>query len=253
MPKPVIAVWFSCGAASAVAAKLTLDLYKDTHDVRILNNPILEEGEDNQRFLRDVSAWLNWPIEHVINPKYPLCSTVDVFDRRKAMSFPHGAPCTLALKKEARQIWEKQNPVDYLVLGFTAEEQGRHDRFKLTERDNILPILIDAKLSKQDCLDYLVAAGIKLPDSYAKGFPNANCTKRGCVKATSPTYWNHMRTVEPAGWAATNEQSRRLNVRLVRYKGTRIFLDELPVEAKGRPLASLKTPDCGVFCEEKPK
>ena len=90
MTKPVIAVWFSCGAASAVAAKLTLDQYRDTHTVRVLNNPILEEGEDNQRFLRDVSGWLDWPIEHVINPKYPLCSTADVFERNKAMVFPHG-------------------------------------------------------------------------------------------------------------------------------------------------------------------
>ena len=251
MTKPVIAVWFSCGAASAVAAKLTLDKYRATHTVRILNNPILEEGEDNQRFLRDVSAWLDWPIEHVINPKYPLCSTADVWDRRKAMVFPHGAPCTFHLKKEARQIWEQSNHVDWLVLGFTSEEQGRHDRFKLSERSNLLPVLIDAGMTKQDCLDYLVRAGIALPDSYAKGFPNANCTKRGCVKATSPTYWNHLRTVEPEGHAAMCEQSRRLGARLVRYKGQRIFLDELPHDAKGRALASLKTPDCSIFCEEK--
>lgn len=251
MIKRVIAVWFSCGAASAVAAKLTLDQYRDTHTVRILNNPILEEGEDNQRFLRDVSAWLNWPIEHVVNPNYPLCSTADVWDRRKAMAFPHGAPCTFHLKKEARQIWENSNHVDSLVLGFTIEEQRRHDRFVLTERNSLLPILIDAQMTKQDCIDYLVDAGIALPDSYAKGFPNANCTKRGCVKATSPTYWNHLRQVEPEGHAAMCEQSRRLGARLVRYKGQRIFLDELPHDAKGRALASLKTPDCGIFCEEK--
>ena len=57
-----IAVWFSCGAASAVAARVTLDVYGKDNKVSILNNPILEEGEDNQRFLRDVQDWLDHPI-----------------------------------------------------------------------------------------------------------------------------------------------------------------------------------------------
>jgi PP-loop superfamily ATP-utilizing enzyme len=49
-----IAVWFSCGAASAVAAKMTLDQYGDRCSVRVLNNPVMEEDEDNRRFLADV-------------------------------------------------------------------------------------------------------------------------------------------------------------------------------------------------------
>lgn len=251
--RPVIAVWFSCGAASAAAAALTLRKYGETCDVRILNNPILEEGEDNQRFLRDVSAWLNHPIEHVINPSFPNCSTREVWEREKAMVFPWGAPCTRALKKNARQIWEKTNPVDYIVLGFTYEEKRRHERFILTERSNVIPVLIDAKMTKQDCLDFIAReAGIELPDSYRDGLPNANCRKSGCVKATSPTYWNHLRKIEPQGFAETAEQSRRLGARLVRYQGRRVFLDELPPDARGRPLKSLVAPDCGIFCEEKP-
>ena len=55
-----IAVWFSCGAASAVAAKKTLELYPDAK-VSILNNPIKEEDDDNRRFLRDVETWLGHP------------------------------------------------------------------------------------------------------------------------------------------------------------------------------------------------
>ena len=56
-----IAVWFSCGAASAVAAKLTLDKYGDKNKISIVNNPIEEEHEDNRRFLKDVEKWLNHP------------------------------------------------------------------------------------------------------------------------------------------------------------------------------------------------
>ena len=49
-----ITVWFSSGAASAVAAKLTLMKYGHNNNVRIVNNPIKEEHEDNKRFLKDV-------------------------------------------------------------------------------------------------------------------------------------------------------------------------------------------------------
>lgn len=248
-----IAVWFSCGAASAAAAKLTVEAYGAHNTVRVLNCPILEEGEDNRRFLADVERWIGQPIETVTNPKYPNCSTREVWDKRGAMSFPNGAPCTVHLKKEARQIWEAVNRVDWHVLGFTADEKKRHERFVMTERENVLAILITAGMTKQDCLNFVATAGIELPDSYRDGFPNANCRKCGCVKATSPTYWNHMRKVEPDGFAETAAQSRRLGARLVRYKGQRIFLDELPEDAVGRPLKTMQMPDCGAFCEETPK
>ena len=243
-----IAVWVSCGLASAVAAKLTFERYGLTHTIRLVNNPVIEEGEDNRRFLADVGRWLSAPIESVTHPNYPLCSAEDVWDRRKAMVFPNGAPCTVHLKKEARQIWEKSNLIDWHVLGFTVEERVRYDRFILTERSNVLPVLIDAGVTKQDCLDMIVAAGIEPPAAYALGYPNANC--RGCVKMTSPTGWNLVRRVDPDVFASRAEQSRRLGAKLVRYKGQRIYLDELPANAIGRPLKSLKMPDCSSFCEE---
>jgi len=69
--KEKIAVWFSCGAASAVAAHLTLRKYSETHDVRIINNPIAEEDADNRRFLGDVQKWLGHEIDFATNNKYP--------------------------------------------------------------------------------------------------------------------------------------------------------------------------------------
>ena len=62
-----IVVWFSCGAASAVAAKKTIEKYGDTHIVRVVNNPIAEEDIDNLRFLDDVAYWLNKEIEVASN------------------------------------------------------------------------------------------------------------------------------------------------------------------------------------------
>ncbi len=244
----MIAVWFSNGAASAVGLKLAIDLY-GRDSVRAINNPVAEEDEDNLRFQRDVSAWLGVEIERAVNPAYPSASAVDVWDRRKAMSFPHGAPCTIHLKKEARQHWENTNRVDWHVFGFTADERSRHDRFVLTERSNLLPTLIDAGLTKDDCADLLRQHGLSLPRVYAEGYPNANCI--GCVKATSPTYWNLVRQTRPEVFAARAEQSRRLGVKLARVKNRRVYLDELPADAKGRPLKNLKMPECGIHCEEK--
>ena len=242
-----IAVWFSCGAASAVAAKLTLDKYGKDNKISIVNNPIKEEHDDNQRFLKDVESWLNHPITFATRSKYPDQSCEEVWEKRRFMSGPMGAPCTLELKKKARQEWESVNNPDYTVLGFTAEETKRADRFRLTERDTLLTPLIDEGYDKQWCFNVLVDAGIELPAIYKLGYPNANCI--GCVKAGSATYWNLVRDTFPDVFNKRAEQSREIGARLVYYKGERVFLDELNPNAKGRVLKDYDF-ECGIFCEE---
>ena len=243
----MIAVWFSNGAPSACALKLAVEQF-GAENVRALNNPIAEEDPDNLRFSREVADWCGVTVEHVVNSAYPTASAVDVWAKRKAMVFPHGAPCTTHLKKEARQEWERSNPVDAHVFGFTLEEKDRHDAFVLTERANVIPVLIDARMTRADCGDMVRAAGIKLPRVYDWGLPNANGL--GCVKATSPTYWNLIRNVAPEVFRQRAEQSRALGVRLVRVRNERLFLDQLDPAEKGRPLKRM--PDCGLFCEEGP-
>jgi hypothetical protein len=253
IPKPVVAVWFSCGAASAIAAQQTILEYPEA-TVRILNNPIVEEDPDNLRFLDDVERWLNsttnWSgkIEFVRSSKYPRQSCVEVWDDVSFMSGPLGAPCTKFLKKFARQEWEAENKVDYHVLGFTSDEKDRHERFILSERDNVLPVLIDKGITKSECFDILKSAGVVLPKVYREGYPNANCI--GCVKATSPTYWNHVRRTRPEIFSTRAEQSRRIGAKLVRVKGKRIFLDELDPLSEGLPLKNMDF-ECGIFCEER--
>ncbi|MCH2069603.1 MAG: hypothetical protein MK208_20395 [Shimia sp.] len=241
----MIAVWFSCGAASAAALKLTIEEY-GAENVRAINQPIAEEHKDNRRFCREVAEWCGVEIELYNASKYPSGSCVDVWNHRKAMSFPKGAPCTRHLKIEARQEWEAINSPEWHVMGYTVEEKARHESFVKLERQNLLPILIDAGMTKSDCGDMVRSAGIDLPAIYGLGYPNANCI--GCVKATSPTYWNLVRETFPDVFQQRAEQSRRLGVRLARVKGQRIFLDELDPSAKGRPLWTM--PPCGLFCEE---
>ena len=241
-----IAVWFSCGAASAVAAKKTVELYGQDNEIRIVNSGVKQEDSDNYRFLKDVEKWIGIEIEQAINPKYPTGDVTAVFKDYKYMSGRKFAPCTKEVKKNPRYLWEEIHKPDWHVLGFTSEETTRHKRFIITEVPNVIPVLIDAGLTKGDCFRIIQDAGIELPNIYKLGYPNANCI--GCVKATSPTYWNHVRKVHPEVFKERADQSREIGCKLTRYKGKRLFLDELPADAVGRPMKDMNF-ECGVFCE----
>jgi hypothetical protein len=238
-----IAVWFSCGAASAIAAKKTIELYGKTHNVIIVNNPIKEEHEDNRRFLRDIEEYLQYPIVEAINSDFPNASIVEVFDKRKYMCGIQGAPCTMLLKKEARYQFELNHEIDFHVLGFTVDEWDRQKSFSERERGNSIPVLITSLTTKEDCFKILRKDKIKLPEVYSMGLPNANCI--GCVKASSPTYWNLIRSVDIETFNQRCEQSRRIGAKLVIRKGKRIFLDELLPTDKG---GKIKSWECGIFC-----
>jgi hypothetical protein len=108
--------------------------------------------------------------------------------------------------------------------------------------------LIDEGLTKQDCFDIVQSWGIELPFIYSLGYPNANCI--GCVKAGSATYWNLVRETFPDVFEDRAKQSKEIGAKLVYYKGKRMYLEELPKNAKGRPLKEYDF-DCGIFCEEK--
>ena len=108
--------------------------------------------------------------------------------------------------------------------------------------------MIDEQISKQDCFRIIQEAGIELPEVYKLGYPNANCI--GCVKASSPTYWNHVRKVHPEIFNERAKQSRDIGAKLVRVKGDRLFLDELDPKQKGASMKGLNF-ECGIFCEER--
>jgi hypothetical protein len=280
MDKETIAVWFSNGAASAVAAKITVERYGETHNVLVVNNPIKEEHPDNLRFKEDVSKWIGKPIIEATCKEYPSHSIVDVFNKRNYVSGPDGAPCTMLLKKQARYEFELSNKIHWHVLGFTFEEISRNERFIKFERENVIPVLIQDKLTKLDCFNIIKEAAIELPYIYKLGYPNANCI--GCVKSSSPTYWNLVRETFPAVFAGRAEQSKRIGAKLVkvhckhlpwtekvnglyRDKGTyeqlstvttdgkinhtiRVHLDDLP---DGLKTGKIKSYECGIFCDTK--
>lgn len=235
-----ILVWFSCGAASAVAAKLAADKYRGDSFEVIYCNLAKDEHEDNARFRADVEKWIGLPVKVIGSTKYT--SIEEVWEDKQYMAGIGGAPCTAQMKKVPRFAYQWAEDVH--IFGLTADEQSRIKSFEDDNHElNLEWPLRDAGLDKPDCLQLLTDAGIELPGMYRLGFENNNCI--GCVKATSARYWNRVRKYFPAVFKRRCEQSRRLGVRLVRYKGVRIFLDELPEDATDQITEDLS---CGPQC-----
>jgi len=239
-------VWFSCGAASAVAAKLAVEvcsLFSDVHVVYCDTSK--NEHSDNLRFMRDVERWIGKEIEVISSAKYETCE--EVFEDTHYMSGVKGARCTMELKRIPRLKYQQEG--DTHVFGFTAEESDRIADFEANNPFmKCLWILRDHRISKQGCFRQLTEAGIVLPAMYLLGFKNNNCI--GCVKATSLGYWNKTRVVFPDVFNDRAKQSRELGVRLVRVSGERIFLDQLPFDAKGnwKDLKIEENVSCGPQC-----
>ena len=138
-----VLVWFSCGAASSVAAHFAL---KEFDNVEILYcNTIHYEHPDNIRFFEDVQEWLGQEIKILESPKYS--DIYDIFYKTKYLKGPSGARCTLELKRNVRKAHQKAD--DLHVFGLTYDEGKRIARF---ERDNpsldLEWILYDNKIRK---------------------------------------------------------------------------------------------------------
>lgn len=239
MSNRVIA-WFSCGAASAVAAHLALKKHGDR--VTIANIYIKNEHPDNARFLADCERWYNREIIILRNDDYD--ADVDaVVGQKRYLNGRHGAPCTGLLKKVPR--YQFQMPDDLHIWGYTVEERDRARRAveQNPELDMEFP-LIDAMLTKQDCFAMVNEVGIELPTMYKLGFNNNNCI--GCVKAQSPRYWNRIRRLFPDVFERRSRQERRVNYALCRVGGKPVFLDELPVTTDDDDGIDLS---CSLLCQ----
>lgn len=234
-------IWFSCGAASAVAAKLATEAYDDLEVVYC--DTMSTEHPDNARFFDDVQRWIGRPIRRLQSARF--ASVDDVFERTRYMAGIAGARCTVEMKKVPRE--EFQRPDDIHIFGYTADPSEQLRAVKFEDNNPALFVewvLIERGVTKADCLRLLAEAGIALPVMYALGFDHNNCL--GCVKATSPGYWNRTRRLFPEVFARRAAQSRLLGARLVRVKGKRIFLDELPPEAD----APDDDIECGPVCQQ---
>lgn len=237
--------WFSCGGPSAVVAHLAIKHCTRTHEVLVVNcDTRPSEHSDNYRFSRECEQWFGQPIVYLRSDKY---ANVDaVFEETKYMSGVNGARCTTELKKVPRLKFA--TPDDIHCFGLALNELKRIQKFESRNPElHLRWLLVEAKLRRKDCLEILQKAGINLPEMYQLGFDNNNCP--GCVKASSPWYWDKIRTHFPEVFKRRCDQSRRLGVRLVEiHHHERIFLDELPPGPfqKGNRKENLSCgPECG--------
>jgi hypothetical protein len=236
-PSTRVVIWFSCGAASAVAAKLTL---REFPDAVLAYCDTGAEHPDNERFMADCVRWFNAPIQRLSNPEF--ADTWDVWQQRRYISGVAGAPCTGALKKQPRIAF--QQPGDVHVFGYTSEEQGRADLFRTNNPGlTVATPLIARGIDKAACLAMLQGAGIALPVMYGLGFHNNNCIP--CPKATSPNYWAAMRLHFPSEFDRMARLSRELGARLARIADERIFIDEIPADW---PTLNPIAPACDFLC-----
>ncbi len=234
-------VWFSCGAASAVASKLAVERYGKNCQV-VYCDTLETEHPDNFRFFMDVEKWIGLPITKIKSEKFD--SIDEVFEKTKYMSGIAGARCTVEMKKIPRVSFQKDGDVH--IFGYTHGEEKRAYNFEGNNPElKVEWLLIENRITKEDCFSCLEEAGIALPAMYALGFNHNNCL--GCVKATSPSYWNKIREHFPEVFKKRAAQSRTLGVRLTRVKGERIFLDELA----GFETGPDENIECGPVCHDE--
>lgn len=231
-----VIVWFSCGVASFVAAKLTIKKYPDAILVYCDTGG---EHKDNARFMDDAEKYLGKLITVLKNPKY--LDHMDVCEKTKYINGVHGARCTVELKKVLR--FEFQQADDVQVFGYTVEERDRADRFKKSfpEVNAIFP-LIEHGITKQNCLGIVNELGIEIPAMYKLGFNNNNCI--GCVKG-GMGYWNMIRKHFPEQFNRMAKIERQVGASAI--KG--MYLDELNPDRGHK----LKEPDmtCDFICQSE--
>lgn len=245
MSEPRRVVRFSCGAASAVAAKLTLTKYPDAE---VVNAFVAEEHADNRRFLADVEKWVGKSFVLLRDEKYG-ASAYEVFRRNRFTKGFGGAPCAKKLKGAVLDAWSR--PGDIPVIGYTSEEQERADRWlDVHEGVGEFP-LIEAGLNKAACLEMVRRAGLELPAMYRMGYNNANCV--GCVKG-GMGYWNKIRRDFPERFEemCRVEESIGPSAYLMadRETGIRYPLRQLDPSAGTHAVV---LPECGFACEAAEK
>lgn len=239
--------WFSCGAASAVTAKLAVEKYGFIAEV-LYCDTFAFEHHDNRRFLSAVETWIKAPVAILQSDKYH--DIYDVFESTRWLVGAKGARCTTELKKNVRKAYQRVD--DLHLFGFTADEKHRVDRFRKENPElNAEFPLLDNGITKADCHRMIAAAGIEQPAMYKLGYKNNNCI--GCVKGASG-YWNKIRRDFPLVFQKMSRVERRLDATICKKEyvldgkrhSKRVFLDELPPDAgRFEPEPDI---ECGVLC-----
>jgi 3'-phosphoadenosine 5'-phosphosulfate sulfotransferase (PAPS reductase)/FAD synthetase len=241
MKKNDVICWWSGGVTSAVACKLSIDLF-GLDRCRIVMMDTKNEHEDTYRFKSDCEKWYGKEIDVITGvdgDKYK--SIEDVWRRFKSLNVASGAICSSELKREVRQRWESTVDYDYQVFGFEFDKKefNRAKSLKLnySKAKAIYPLLMFG-YDKEDCIRIVNEAGIEVPASYRYGFRNNNCFNTGCVQG-GIGYWKKMQRDFPEKF----EKMAMMEHELTEMKGEPVtMLKDQSKEAKssGNILVFLK-------------
>lgn len=255
-----IIAWWSGGITSAVACKLSIDLFENT---RVIFIDTANEHEDTERFRKDCEVWYQREIEVIRNNDYE--SIEDCWRRHVSLNVAHGSICSYKLKRVAREKWEKHNRFDHQVFGFEAEaKELKRAKGLLLNHSHTKPIfpLLMYGYDKEKCIEIVNSQGIQIPEAYKLGFLNNNCLKTGCVQG-GIGYWKKMQTDFPDKFEKMAMMEHELTekkgkpVTMLRDQGKnslgQVFLRKHPDypnkcldEMKGKPIKPLV--DCNGFC-----
>lgn len=241
MTKPHMLCSFSCGASSAVATKIALKKYKDTHEIFIARWVVADEHPDQDRFHAECEKWFGQEIIRCQSTKYK--SIFDVFEHKKFFRASGGRKtiCSQHMKREVARKFCVDYDIDVTCLGYDYGELARVERFKRFNIDTpaVFP-LVDECLTKEDCLEIINRQGIEIPMMYKLGFRNNNCIP--CIQAGKGS-WNLVRKHFPEVYERMAALERELNFSIF-MDGT--FLDKLDPNAGNNKQLEVK---CSMFCE----
>lgn len=216
-----IIAWWSGGITSAVTCKICIDLY-GLENVEIIFIDTFNEDEDTYRFKKDCEVWYGKEIQTItgIGDKYKCIQ--EVWLKHKSLNVANGAVCSSELKRQVREVWQKNNYFKHQAFGFELDEVKRAKSMTLNhpKAKAIYPLLLYG-FSKKDCIKLVQDAGLEVPRMYQLGFLNNNCFKTGCVQG-GIGYWQKMKREFPDKFNAMADMEHKLT------------------ELKGKPVTMLK-------------
>lgn len=191
-----IVSWWSGGVTSAIACKLSIDIF-GIDNVDFIFIDTYNEDDDTYRFKKDCEKWWGKKIETISAIPEKWKNIEEIWYHYKSLNVATGAICSTELKRYVRERWQKQNEFNHQVFGFDFSETKRAISISKNHADTkaIFPLLLYG-LVKQDCYNMLIDCGIKPPAVYDSGYLNNNCFKTGCTQG-GIGYWQKIQRDDP--------------------------------------------------------
>jgi len=200
-----IVVGYSGGVTSAWCLDWALRTYPRNEVVALFHDTKREDA-DTYRYLREMAVALAVPITERSDGR----SVEEVEDDEGAIANNRMAFCSRILKTEQRDAYYAEIRAAGVteivsVLGFSAHEWQRVQRATMRAETGGYTVrfpLVETKTTKQECADWSLRLGVRLPAMYLWS-DHANCV--GCRRG-GRAYWLAVKENAPAVFDAMKER-----------------------------------------------